>query len=392
MNHGKTHIAILGSTGSIGTQALEVIRNHSDLFEVEALTAWSNYDLLIRQAIEFRPNVVVIGKADGYRHISESLQHDPVKVFSGAEAITQVVEMQTIDVVLCAMVGFSGLEPTLNAIRCGKRIALANKEVLVVAGELVMEEVARNRILLLPVDSEHSAIFQCLLGEPVGSVEKIFLTASGGPFRGLPWHHLSQVTREAALKHPNWKMGNKITIDSATLMNKGLEVIEAHWLFDLKPGQIDVIIHPQSVIHSIVQFCDGSMKAQMGIPNMRLPILYALGYPERITSPHMRFSFLEYPALTFEPPDRELFRSLDLAYYALEQGGNMPCMLNAANEAVVHAFLEEKIGFIDMPEIIETCLLQVHYIPKPSLGDYYQTHSETMVRAKEIIKKTMKLK
>lgn len=386
----KKHIAIAGSTGSIGKQALEVIRNHPDLFEVEVLTAQSNSDLLIQQAIEFQPNAVVIGDLACYQKVAEALQPFPLKVYSGKEAIEQVMEMDTIDMVLIALVGYSGLKPTLNAIQAGKTIALANKECLVVAGDLVMEEARKNRVRIIPVDSEHSAIFQCLVGEHPGSVEKIYLTASGGPFRGMQRAHLVNVTRESALRHPNWSMGHKITIDSASMMNKGLEVIEAHWLFNLKPDQIDVIIHPQSVIHSLVQFVDGSIKAQMGIPDMKLPIFYALTYPERHRSDFPKFTFMDYPQLTFETPDKELFRNLVLAYIALEKGGNVPCILNAANEAAVAAFLEERLDFLKIPEIIEFCMQSISYIPKPVYEDYVQTHRVTLIRAEEFIKQNGK--
>lgn len=381
----KKRVAILGSTGSIGKQALDVVRCHPELFEVEVLTAQDNCGELISQAIEFKPNAVVIGNKSCYSKVSNSLQLYPVKVFSGEDSLAQVVEMDTIDLVLCALVGYAGLKPTLNAVRAGKQIALANKETLVVAGDLIMEEVTRNHVDLIPVDSEHSAIFQCLTGEPYGSVEKIFLTASGGPFRGNTRPDLLKVTKEEALKHPNWKMGNKITIDSASMMNKGLEVIEARWLFNLDPSQIDVIIHPQSIIHSMVQFVDGSVKAQMGVPDMRLPILYAMAYPGRIPSALPRLSFSEYPSLTFEPPDKGLFRNLQLAYDALEKGGNMTCILNAANEAAVCAFLGDRVDFLAMSDVIEHCMGTVHFIEKPVYEDYIQTHHEALAKAEEFI-------
>ena len=381
----KKRIAILGSTGSIGTQALEVLHKHPGLFEVEVLSAQNNCDLLIRQAMEFKPNAVVIGNERYYLKVSEALKAYPVKVFAGAEAISQIVEMDAIDLVLIALVGYSGLKPTLNAIRKGKNIALANKETLVVAGRLVMEEARRHKSWILPVDSEHSAIFQCLVGEKPSSVEKIYLTASGGPFLGHNSGQLKTVTREAALKHPNWKMGNKITIDSASMMNKGLEVIEARWLFDLKPEQIDVIIHPQSVIHSIVQFHDGSMKAQMGLPDMKIPILFALAYPQRVTSEFPRFDFTNYQQLTFQAPDKELFRCLSLAYIALEGGGNLACILNAANEIAVAAFLEDRLGFLEIPEVIEHCMNHLPFIPDPSYEDYVNSHRETLIKAKEFV-------
>ncbi len=381
----KKRIAILGSTGSIGIQALDIVRNHPEMFEVEVLTAQNNFELLITQAIEFHPNAVVIGNKEWYTSVANALQLYPVKVYAGENALAQVVEMETIDLVLSALVGYAGLKPTLSAIMAGKQIALANKESLVVAGDLVMEAAFQNRVLVLPVDSEHSAIFQCLAGEVPGSVEKIFLTASGGPFRGKTRDDLAGVSKEAALKHPNWKMGNKVTIDSATMMNKGLEVIEARWLFGLNPRQIDVIIHPQSIIHSIVQFVDGSMKAQMGLPDMRLPILYAMGFPGRVASQLPRFSFTDYPQLSFEQPDNKVFRNLRLAYDALEKGGNMACILNAANEAAVCAFLSDRVGFLAMPEVIEHCMETIHFIEKPTYEDYLQTHLESLAKAEEFI-------
>jgi len=381
----KKRIAILGSTGSIGTQALEVIRRHPALAVVEVLSAQNNASLLIRQAIEFKPNAVVIGNQSYYRTVADALKSYPIKVFAGEEALEQIVTMETIDLVLCSLVGYAGLKPTLSAIRSGKNIALANKETLVVAGDLIMEEAYRNQCYILPVDSEHSAIFQCLVGEANNSVEKIYLTASGGPFRGKQRDHLHKVTKEAALKHPNWKMGDKITIDSASLMNKGLEVIEARWLFNLKPEQIEVIIHPQSVIHSIVQFVDGSMKAQMGLPDMKLPIFYALTFPLRAHSDFIRFNFLDYPELTFSLPDKELFRNLSLAYEALSRGGNVPCILNAANEVAVHAFLNDQLEFLKMPDIIEQCMNSVAFIKNPNYDNYVSTHRETLIKAEELI-------
>lgn len=381
----KKRIAILGSTGSIGTQALEVIRRHPAVAEVEVLSAQNNASLLIRQAIEFKPNAVVIGNLSYYRTVADALKSYPVKVYAGEEALNQIVTMETIDLVLCSLVGYAGLKPTLSAIRSGKNIALANKETLVVAGDLIMEEAHRNKCFILPVDSEHSAIFQCLTGEHINAIEKIYLTASGGPFRGKQIDHLHKVTKEAALKHPNWKMGDKITIDSASLMNKGLEVIEARWLFNLKPEQIEVILHPQSVIHSIVQFVDGSMKAQMGLPDMKLPILYALTFPFRAQSDFVRFNFLDYPELTFGLPDKELFRNLSLAYVALRRGGNVPCILNAANEVAVQAFLSDRLAFLKMPDVIERCMDSVAFVKKPGYEDYVSTHRETLVRAEELI-------
>jgi len=381
----KKRIAILGSTGSIGTQALEVIRRHPGVAQVEVLSAQNNATLLIQQAIEFLPNAVVIGNQSYYKTVADALKSYPVKIFSGEQALDQIVTMETIDMVLCSLVGYAGLKPTLTAIRSGKNIALANKEALVVAGDLIMEEANRRKCFILPVDSEHSAIFQCLTGEKSNSVEKIYLTASGGPFRGKQKDHLHKVTKEAALKHPNWKMGDKITIDSASLMNKGLEVIEARWLFNLKPEQIEVILHPQSVVHSIVQFVDGSMKAQMGLPDMKLPILYAMTFPFRVNSDFIRFNFLDYPELTFGLPDKKLFRNLSLAYEALGRGGNVPCILNAANEITVQAFLHDRLPFLKMPDIIEQCMDSVAFIKKPTYDDYVDTHRETMVRAEELI-------
>lgn len=370
-------LAILGSTGSIGTQALDVVRQQPDLFAVEVLTAYNNSSLLIEQAIEFRPNVVVIGAEPLYSKVASALEPFDIKVYSGEESLEQVLEMDSIDMVLMALVGFAGLKPTLNAIECGKPVAIANKETFVVAGELVTRMAKAKAVNLYPVDSEHSAIFQCLAGEFHNPVEKIYLTASGGPFRGKDKDYLSQVTKEAALKHPNWNMGCKISIDSATLMNKGLEVIEAKWLFGLKTSQIDVIVHPQSIIHSLVQFEDGSIKAQLGLPDMRLPIQYALAYPQRLKSEFPRFDFMQYPSFTFEKPDRETFRCLDLAYFALEKGGNMPCILNAANEIAVNLFLQDKIRFIDIPELIENCMAKSVYVASPSLDDYLSTDKET---------------
>jgi 1-deoxy-D-xylulose-5-phosphate reductoisomerase len=383
----KKQIAILGSTGSIGTQALNVIAAYPDLFEVEVLTAQSNCELLIQQALDYKPNAVVIGNKDCYPRVKDALSSLPVKVYAGEDSIAQIVEMDSIDLVIGALVGYAGLKPTLRAINAGKNVALANKESLVIAGELVMNEARRKNVKVIPVDSEHSAIFQCLVGEDPAAVEKIYLTASGGPFRGMERHHLMKVTKEDALNHPNWKMGHKITIDSASMMNKGLEVIEARWLFNLDPSKIEVVIHPQSVIHSIVQFVDGSMKAQMGLPDMRLPILYAMSYPGRIHSEFPRLDFLKYPNLSFELPDKEVFRNLELAYMALRKGGNTTCVLNAANEAAVAAFLGNRIGFLQMPAVIEHCLEHISYIGKPSYDDLVATHQETLLLAeKQIIK------
>ena len=384
-NSSRKGIAILGSTGSIGTQALEVISEQADHFRVEVLTAHSNADLLIRQAIEHKANTVVIGDENKYQQVNDALWEHNIKVYAGQDALAQVVEMEDVDIVLTALVGYAGLRPTLAAIEAGKPIALANKETLVVAGELVTGKAREKGVNIFPVDSEHSAIFQCLVGEFHNPIEKIYLTASGGPFRGRNRDFLAGARKEQALKHPNWDMGAKITIDSASLMNKGLEVIEAKWLFNLKPEQIDVVVHPQSIIHSIVQFEDGSMKAQMGLPDMKLPIQYALGYPNRLKSSFPRFDFLNYPSLTFESPDLKTFRNLALAFEALQQQGNMPCILNAANEVVVQAFLKDKIGFLEMSEVIENCMQQVSYVPHPSYEDYVDTDKETRERATELI-------
>ncbi|MBC5993158.1 1-deoxy-D-xylulose-5-phosphate reductoisomerase [Pontibacter cellulosilyticus] len=378
-------IAILGSTGSIGTQALEVIKANPDSFELEVLTAHSNADLLIQQALEFNPNTVVIANEALYDKVQDALQHTDVKVYAGAGALCSVVEMGTVDMVLTAMVGYAGLQPTIRAIKAGKHIALANKETLVVAGQLITDLAEEHAVNIYPVDSEHSAIFQCLAGEFHNPIEKIILTASGGPFRGRTASELATVTKAQALKHPNWDMGAKITIDSASLMNKGLEVIEAKWLFGLRNEQIEVVVHPQSIIHSLVQFEDGSIKAQLGLPDMKLPIQYALGYPNRLKSDFPRFNFLDYPQLTFEQPDLETFRNLALAYKAMEQGGNMACILNAANEVAVSAFLRDEVGFLQMSDIIESCMAKVTYIANPSFDDYVTTDRETREKATELI-------
>jgi len=382
----KKRIAILGSTGSIGTQALEVIQAHPDAFELEVLTANNNARLLIEQAIAFKPNVVVIGNEMLYDEVFAALDAHDIKVYAGEQALCSVVEMNTVDLVLTAMVGYAGLKPTIQAIEYGKTIALANKETLVVAGQLITELAQKKGVNIYPVDSEHSAIFQCLAGEFHNPIEKIILTASGGPFRGKDAAFLASVTKEQALKHPNWDMGAKITIDSASLMNKGLEVIEAKWLFNLRDNQIEVVVHPQSIIHSLVQFQDGSIKAQLGMPDMKLPIQYALGYPQRLKSSFPRFSFTDYGQLTFEQPDLKTFRNLALAYKAMEQGGNMACILNAANEIAVQAFLQDKIRFLQMPDLIETCMQKVSFIPNPSLDDYAATDAETRIVARELIK------
>lgn len=382
----KKRIAILGSTGSIGVQALDVIQKNTDLFEAEVITANNNSELLIQQAKQFNPNVVVIANEDKYREVSDALQHLPIKVYAGEKALQQVVEMDTVDMVLTAMVGFSGLLPTISAIKSKKNIALANKETLVVAGEFIKNLCVENQVGIVPVDSEHSAIFQCLVGELDNKIEKICLTASGGPFREKNLEFLKTVTKEQALKHPNWTMGAKITIDSSTLMNKGFEAIEAKWLFDLDPKQIEIVVHPQSIIHSIVQFEDGSMKAQMGLPDMRHPIQYALAYPNRIKSDLERFDFMNYPSLTFSKPDKTIFKNLDLAFIAMEKGGNMPCILNAANEIVVDAFLHDKIGFLQMSELIEKTMDKVKFISKPTLNDYLETNNEAREFTKSMIK------
>lgn len=383
--HLKRRIAILGSTGSIGTQALDVIRQNADHFEVEVLTAQSSSTALIRQAIEFRPNSVVIGDEARYHEVDNALSQYDIKVYAGRDALLQIVEMETIDMVLVAMVGFAALLPTLRAIEAGKPIAIANKETFVVAGEIVTTLARNKAVNIFPVDSEHSAIFQCLAGEFHNPIEKIILTASGGPFRGKDREFLAQVTKEQALRHPNWSMGCKVSIDSATLMNKGLEVIEARWLFNVSPQQIEVVVHPQSIIHSMVQFIDGSIKAQMGLPDMRLPIQYALSYPQRLASNFPRLNFTDFPELTFSKPDSEIFRNLALAYEALGKGGNMPCILNAADEIAVHAFLKDKLGFMQMTTVIEQCMQQVSFISTPVYDDYVQTDLETRRIAEEII-------
>jgi 1-deoxy-D-xylulose-5-phosphate reductoisomerase len=381
----KKHIAILGSTGSIGSQALEVIEKNPDLFSIEVITAGSNASLLIQQAIKHRPHHVVIADEKKYPVVAGALSRYPVKVHAGQEALSEVIQLDSVDLVLASMVGFSGLHPTLSAIRAGKNIALANKETLVVAGKLIYTLAREKNVNIYPVDSEHSAIFQCMAGEDQNPVEKIYLTASGGPFRGKSKEYLKNVTREEALKHPNWTMGNKITIDSATLMNKGLEVIEARWLFDLKPRQIDVIVHPQSIIHSIVQFEDGSMKAQMSLPDMKLPISFAFGFPKRIKSDQPRFKFMDYPNLTFEAPDIKNFRNLAIAYKALEREGNSPCVMNAANEIAVNAFLNGKLGFLKMSDIIEKTLETVKYISDPDFDDFVATDREARKVATQLI-------
>ena len=379
----KKNIAIIGSTGSIGTQALEVIRENPDQFVAEVLVGNSNADLLIKQALEFNPNAVVIADESKYQQVKEALQSHDIKVYAGAKAVEQIVEMETIDMVLASIVGYAGLASTINAIKHKKQIALANKETLVVAGELVTKLALDNAVNIYPVDSEHSAIFQCLAGEWDNKIEKIYLTASGGPFRGKTRNDLLKVTKAQALKHPNWTMGAKITIDSASLMNKGLEVIEAKWLFNLEPSKIDVIVHPQSIIHSIVQFEDGSMKAQMGLPDMKLPIQYAIGFPNRIKNTFPRFDFLNYPQLTFEKPDLDTFTNLKLAFSAMEKGGNMPAVLNAANEVAVQAFLEDKIGFLQMSDVVGNTMEKINFLKCPTYEDYIAGDKEARILAKQ---------
>ena len=380
----KRQLAILGSTGSIGTQALEVVSEHSDLFEVYALTANNQVDLLINQARKYMPEVVVIANERKYPELKEALEDLPIKVWAGADAIAQMVQSEPIDMVLTAMVGYSGLRPTISAIKAGKAIALANKETLVVAGELIMKLAAEHKVPILPVDSEHSAIFQCLTGAYDNPIEKILLTASGGPFRRKTLEELATVTKAQALRHPNWTMGAKITIDSASMMNKGFEMIEAKWLFDVTPDQVQVVVHPQSVIHSMVQFEDGAVIAQLGIPDMKLPIAYAFSFPTRMRSMAPRLDFNEYSTLTFEEPDMERFRNLAFAFEAARQGGNMPCILNAANEVVVAAFLQDRIGFLQMSDVIERTMRKASFIVNPSYEDYVATDTEARRLAAEL--------
>lgn len=369
----KRGVAILGSTGSIGTQALEVIEAHPEKFSVEVLTAQKNADLLIQQALKFNPNAVVIVDESQYTKVKDALFEAGIKVYAGEESLCQIVQSESIDIVLTALVGFSGLKPTVAAIEAKKQIALANKETLVVAGKIITQLAKQNGVNLYPVDSEHSAIFQCLAGEWHNPIEKIILTASGGPFRGKTIEDLKGIKKEQALKHPNWSMGAKITIDSSTLMNKGLEVIEAQWLFDLQPHQIDVIVHPQSIIHSLVQFQDGSLKAQLGLPDMKLPIQYALGYPQRLPADFPRFHFAQFPNLTFEAPDKETFRCLQLAYDAMSAGGSLPCVMNAANEIAVALFLQDKIGYLEIAQLVESVMKHHTLIENPTLSDLFQT-------------------
>lgn len=381
----KKKIAILGSTGSIGTQSLEVIESYPDKFEVSVLTAHSNADLLIEQALKFKPNTVVIGDEAQYKKVEETLWQHDIKTYCGIDALADVVQMKEIDVVLTALVGYAGLKPTISAINAGKNIALANKETLVVAGELITNLAKSKGVNIYPVDSEHSAIFQCLVGEFQNPIEKIYLTASGGPFRGKKRTDLLNITKAQALKHPNWSMGAKITIDSATMMNKGLEVIEAKWLFGLKSNQIDVIVHPQSIVHSLVQFTDGSMKAQMGLPDMKLPIQFALTYPNRFKTNFERFNFMDYPQLTFEQADLDTFSNLALAYRAMDKGGNAPCIINAANEIAVDAFLKDKIKFLDIADINANTLEKATFIAKPNYDDFVQSNDEARQIASELI-------
>ena len=382
----KKRVAIFGSTGSIGTQALEVIRANSNELEVEILTAQSNDELLIKQAIEFLPNAVVIGDEKKYENVKNALASTDVKVFTGEDALEEVASFDTYEVMIAAIVGFAGLKPTLRAVEKGKIIALANKETLVVAGDIVMQKAIEHRAPIIPVDSEHSAIFQCLVGESRNPIERIILTASGGPFFGKKPNFLVNVKRDHALQHPNWSMGAKITIDSATLMNKGLEMIEAKWLFNLEPEQIDVVIHPQSIIHSMVQFEDGSIKAQMGLPDMKLPIHYALGFPNRIKNDFPRFNFKKYPVLNFDEPDYKTFRNLGLAIEALKIGGNKPCVLNAANEVAVWAFLKNRIGFLDITAVVEKTMEAIHFIEKPTLQEYFDSDGEARNFAATLMK------
>ena len=380
-------IAILGSTGSIGTQALEVIDQHPAIFEVEVLTAMSQADLLISQAIKYKPSHVVIGDESKYEFVKNALSGLNINVHAGAKSLEEVVTLESVDVVLTALVGYAGLLPTVKAIQAGKPIALANKETLVVAGGLIMPLAKKMGVPILPVDSEHSAIFQCLMGESHNPIEKIILTASGGPFRGFTKDQLANVTRAQALKHPNWTMGAKITIDSASLMNKGLEVIEAAWLFDVEASQIEVVVHPQSIVHSLVQFNDGSIKAQIGLPDMKLPIQFALGYPNRIKSDFPRFDFRQFGSLTFEQADVDTFRNLGFAFKALDQGGNMACILNAANEIAVDAFLKEQIGFLQMSDLLEDCMSHGTFLGHPTLEDYIETDLVTRKMAQNWVEK-----
>jgi len=384
----KKRLAILGSTGSIGTQALDVIDAHPELFSVEILSAHRNTELIITQALRYQPNAVVITDESQLEVVKKALSNTDIKVYGGAAALCDVVQWDTVDMVLAAIVGFAGLHSTLAAIEAGKQVAIANKETLVVAGEIVMQKAREKNIMPLPVDSEHSALFQCLVGEQPGSVEKIILTASGGPFLGKKTNFLVNVKKDHALQHPNWVMGAKITIDSATLMNKGLEMIEAKWLFGLENDQIDVVIHPQSIIHSLVQFCDGSLKAQLGLPDMKLPIQYALSYPQRLQNSFKRFDFRDFSKFTFEQPDYKTFRNLAMAKEAMYKGGNATCVLNAANEVVVQSFLNNKVGFLEMNDIIEKALSDIAFIETPTLEELEQTDTETRKLTESLVKKS----
>ena len=385
MNKNKKQIAILGSTGSIGTQALDVIAQHTDKFEVYALTANNNIDLLVEQAIKFSPEVVVIANDKNYLTLKQALQNYPIKVWAGIDAISEIVQSNHIDVVLAAMVGFSGLKPTISALKAGKTIALANKETLVVAGEQIIDLALKNRAPILPVDSEHSAIFQCLNGEDLNRINKIWLTASGGPFRNFSRKQLQNVTKEQALNHPSWSMGAKVTIDSSTLMNKGFEMIEAKWLFDIDPSHIEVVVHPQSIVHSMVEFEDTSVMAQMGVPDMRVPIQYAFSFPQRLKSDFERANFLQLSNLTFEEPNLEVFKNLSFAYDAINKGGNMPCILNAANEIAVEKFLEDKVSYLGMSDVLEQTMQKVSFVKSPTLRDYVDTDFEARKVATDII-------
>ena len=387
MERKKKQIAILGSTGSIGTQALDVVSQHPDKFEVYALTANNNIDLLIEQALKFKPEIVVIANDKNYLTLKEALRDYPIKVWAGLEAISDIVQNDHIDIVLAAMVGFSGLKPTISALKSGKTVALANKETLVVAGEYIIDLALRNGAPILPVDSEHSAIFQCLNGEELNRINKIWLTASGGPFRNYSMEQLQSVSKEEALNHPNWCMGEKVTIDSSTLINKGFEMIEAKWLFDVEPSQIEVVVHPQSIVHSMIEFEDTSVMAQMGVPDMRVPIQYAFSYPQRLKSNFKSANFFQLSNLTFEQPDLKVFRNLSFAYEAIGRGGNMPCILNAANEIAVESFLQDKISYLSMSDLLEQTMQKVSFIKSPSLEDYFETDHETRKIATDIINK-----
>jgi 1-deoxy-D-xylulose-5-phosphate reductoisomerase len=382
----KKRIAIFGSTGSIGTQALDVIASHADLFSVEILTAQNNEDLLIQQALKFKPRIVVIGDDKKYQLVKDALSNADIKVLGGEDALTEAAMEDCYDMMIAAIVGFAGLKPTLHAIETGKAVGLANKETLVVAGDIVMQKAVENKAPVIPIDSEHSAIFQCLVGETRNRIEKVILTASGGPFLGRKPNFLVNVKRDHALQHPNWSMGAKVTIDSATLMNKGLEMIEAKWLFNLEPDQVQVLVHPQSIVHSMVQFEDGSMKAQMGLPDMKLPIQYALSFPHRLKSSFPRYDFRKPNQLTFEEPDIKTFRNLALATDALFKGGNLPCVMNAANEIAVYAFLRNRIGFLDMTDVIERAMEKVPFIEKPTLEEYFESDGESRHFAASMIK------